>query len=394
MTPTPYLSASDLHGLARLAVDGVAGTSRLVEQLHGAIIRTAAPTILSKGQGTGGITGLVYRAVRGVNTMVGASIDTLASPIVARLPRRGPLLAREHWIAALNGVVGDHLAASDNPLAISMAFRQGGNALTLDRSALARSFDPPSQRLLIAVHGLCMNDLHWSGTTDASGRARDLPGRLGRAAGFTPLYLHYNSGRNIEDNGVEFSCLLEQLVENWPTPIEDIVLLGHSMGGLIARSALDQGQRAGHRWARSLSRMAYLGTPHHGAPLERLGHRFESLLDITPYSAPFTRLGRIRSAGITDLRHGGLPVFDGGVQQFAIAATARTRAGSLAGGLLGDELVPIDSALGRHPDPEYTLGIPEENCRIVAGASHWGLLHHPEVDSSLRRWLREEHGQC
>jgi pimeloyl-ACP methyl ester carboxylesterase len=381
LTPTPYLHASDLHGLARLAVDGVAETSELVEQLHGTIARAAMPLGPPVVAGTRGITGLVYRSVRAVNGVVGTSVNAVAGPIVARMPPPATAPGREHWLAIVNGVLGDHLAGTENPLAIPMTFRYGGEALVLEPTALADRFASPSGKLLIAAHGLCMNDLHWGG-------ADGIPERLGRALGYTPLYLHYNTGRSIADNGLELAQRIESLVEQWPVPITDIVILGHSMGGLVARCALDTGISTRRAWAESVSRIAYLGTPHHGAPMERVGHRFESLLGMGPYSAPFTRLGGMRSAGIVDLRHGRLPTSDAEVDEFAIAATARTRAGRLLGGMLGDELVPVDSALGRHAEPEQSLAIPESNLVVVPGAGHVGLLSHPAVYRSLRRWLR------
>ncbi|WP_376694467.1 alpha/beta hydrolase [Wenzhouxiangella sp. EGI_FJ10409] len=381
MTPTPYLHASDLHGLARLAIDGVAGTSELVEQLHGTIARVAMPLGPPVVAGTRGITGLVYRSLRAVNGAVGTSINAVAGPLVARMPPPSISPGREHWLAIVNGVLGDHLADTENPLAIPMTFRYGGDALVLEPTALADRIASPSGKLLIAAHGLCMNDLHWGG-------AEGIPERLGRALGYTPLYLHYNSGRAIADNGLELAQRIETLVEQWPVPVTDIVIIGHSMGGLVARCALDTGISTQQAWAASVSRIAYLGTPHHGAPMERVGHRFESLLGMSPYSAPFTRLGGMRSAGIIDLRHGRLPASEAEVDEFAIAATARTRAGRLLGGMLGDELVPVDSALGRHPDPQRALPFPDERCLVVADAGHLGLLHHPEVYRCLRRWLR------
>lgn len=381
LSPARYLRSADLHGLAQLAGDGVAGTGRLVEQLHLTISSLAAPLGDAVEGRTRGITGLVYRSILGINSLVGASLDALASRLIPHRPDAETSAAREQWLAALNGVLGDHLVASGNRLAIPMRFRRLGRALLLERDALSAAFDPPSGRLLVAIHGLCMNDLNWGGTDG-------IPERLGRALGYTPLYLHYNSGRAIADNGQELAQQLETLVEQWPVPVTDIVIIGHSMGGLIARCAIDEGTAARHAWAESVSRVAYLGTPHQGAPMERAGHRFESLLGMSPYSAPFTRLGGIRSAGIVDLRHGRRPASHAEVQQFAIAATARTSAGRLLGGLAGDELVPVDSALGRHPDPEQALNIPEEHCRVVDGAGHLGLLYHPEVYRTLRRWLR------
>jgi len=381
MSPARYLQAADLHGLAQLAGDGVAGTSRLAEQLHLTILSAATPTGKPVEGRTRGITGLVYRSILGVNSLVGASIKALGSRLAPHRPEAESSAAREQWLAALNGVLGDHLVASGNHLAIPMRFRHRGRPLCLEREALSAAFERPTGRLLVAVHGLCMNDLNWGGTDG-------IPDRLSRSLDYTPLYLHYNTGRAIADNGHELAQQLETLVEQWPVPVTDIVIIGHSMGGLIARCALDEGTSARRRWVDSVSRIAFLGTPHHGAPMERVGHRFESLLGMSPYSAPFTRLGGIRSAGIIDLRHGRLPRSEIEVQEFAIAATARTPAGRLLGGLLGDELVPVDSALGRHPDPELALGIPEERSRVIPDAGHLGLLYHPEVYRSLRRWLR------
>ena len=388
MTLTRYLHASDIHGLARLSVDGVAGTSRLVEQLHASIAGVAPPLGRGRDSSTRGITGLVYRTIRGVNSTVGATVDAVASPVLARLPRQKPSVEREHWLATLNGVLGDHLAASANPLAIPMSFRLDGEGLILQPSALSERVVEPSGKLLIAVHGLCLNDLRWQPSGESGARRDGLPARLGRALDHTPLYLHYNSGRRLADNGAEFARLLEALVASWPVEVESITVLAHSMGGLVTRHALDCGIDAGHAWTQSLDRIVYLGTPHHGAPLERAGHRFESVLGISPYSAPFTKVGAMRSAGIIDLRHGSLPVVNRGVEEFAIAATARNRASSLPGGFNSDGLVPIDSALGRHPDPARDLKIPESRCRVVPGIGHLGLMHHPTVYRSLRRWLR------
>lgn len=377
LNPTRYLQPADLHGLAQLAGDGVAGTSRLIERLHLTIARASLPIGPAVTDPSRGITGLVYRSVRGVNALVGTSIQAVARPVVARISGPDSSPAREQWRAALNGVLGDHLAGSGNPLAIPMAFRQRGTALTLERSALSKSVDAPRGRLLVAVHGLCLNDLQWG--------ARGIPERLARTLGFTPLYLHYNSGLPIADNGQALAGRLQQLVDQWPVPVEQIVIVGHSMGGLLARSARAHAERDGHGWVKSLDRMVFLGTPHHGSPLERAGHGFNRLLGISPYSAPFCSLGALRSAGIKDLRHGLAETDRPGnpTAWYAIAATGAARARRLS----GDGLVPVDSALGRHPDPQRTLAIPPDNCRLIAGAGHLGLMGHPEVYRSLRRWL-------
>ncbi|MBK7331706.1 MAG: hypothetical protein IPI87_04685 [Betaproteobacteria bacterium] len=156
----------------------------------------------------------------------------------------------------------------------------------------------PSSTLVVAAHGLCMNDLQWSraGHDHAQALARDLGG--------TAVYLRYNSGMHVSTNGRELAALLEALVDAWPVPVARIVVLGHSMGGLVARSAAHYGGLAGHRWRTVLESLVFLGTPHQGSPLERGGHGLNQLLDALPFATPLGRLGRVRSAGITDLRYG------------------------------------------------------------------------------------------
>jgi hypothetical protein len=185
------------------------------------------------------------------------------------------------------------------------------------------------------------------------------------------------------------------------------VLLGHSMGGLLARSALHQATAASQRWPTLLTDMVFLGTPHHGAPLERAGHWVDLLLGATPYAAPFARLGKVRSAGITDLRHGNLLEADWAghdrfahhgdhrqpvplpedVRCFAVAATLGEQAGHLKGRLLGDGLVPLASALGQHREPARCLVFAPERQWVAQGVGHLELLSHPEVAARLLRWL-------
>ena len=171
-------------------------------------------------------------------------------------------------------------------------------------------------------------------------------------------------------NGRAFAEALEALVAAWPVEIEDFVVIGHSMGGLVARSACAYGEEAGHAWRGKLRTLVFLGTPHHGAPLERIGNWVDVILGKAPYVAAFGRLGKIRSAGVTDLRYGNLmdedwqgrdrfarepdsrrPVpLPEGVACYAIAATTAKEAGGLKDRLVGDGLVPVASALGHHKD--------------------------------------------
>ena len=148
------------------------------------------------------------------------------------------------------------------------------------------------------VHGSCMSDRQWcrSGHDHGAELARDL--------GYQAVYLHYNSGRHVSTNGREFAGQLESLVSGWPAPLDEIVIVAHSMGGLVTRSACHHAEVSHLTWRAKLRTMVFLGTPHHGAPLERGGNWLDFLLGVSRYSAPLAQLGKIRSAGVTDLRFG------------------------------------------------------------------------------------------
>ena len=141
-----------------------------------------------------------------------------------------------------------------------------------------------------------MNDLQWTR------RGRDRGAALAGELGWTPVHLHYNSGLHISSNGRAFAGLMETLLQQWPVPVREVAIIGHSSGGLVCRSAYQYGMVAGHRWPRRVRKLVFLGTPHHGSALERIGNLVTVGLGLSPYSAPLTRIAGIRSAGITDLR--------------------------------------------------------------------------------------------
>lgn len=397
-----HFHASDFHGISRLAIDATDGLTDLVEAMHWRIIgRHGAPEESSQAA-MSGISGMVYQSIRKVTGLAGAGINTLLSQLVPIMDVRNSSPEREAVLAALNGVLGDYLAGSCNPLAIDMRLRREGLPLVLEKQALAASIPESGGKLLVMVHGLCRSDLQWRR------RGHDHGTALARDLGYTALYLHYNSGLHISINGREFSGLIEDLVKQWPVPVESVTLIGHSMGGLVARSACHYGKAAGHGWLDYLSNLVFIGTPHHGAPLERGGNWVGTMLGSNPYAAPFARLGKIRSAGITDLRYGNLvdedwigrdrfePVPDlrhpvplpEGVKSYAIAATMEKQGKNPDDRLWGDGLVPVDSALGRHKIPALNLNLPKSRQWIGYDMHHLDLLSRPAIYETLHRWLK------
>lgn len=402
----PLLQAADLRGAAHLSADAVAGLASLVDAMH---TRIVTPCGLSDLGGvavveerTHSATGLVYATVDGVPHLVGGSAEALlgwlASVLSAADPHQPPRPEREAILSALNGVLGDHLATTDNPLAITMQFRHAGRPLALERHALRWRLGGAMPKLLVLLHGLCMNDLQWHRAGHDHGEA------LARELGYTPVYLRYNSGLSVSTNGRILAALMEGLYSVWPVPIERLVMIGHSMGGLVARSAIHHGafiQRGGLRWPGRVNDLICLGTPHHGAPLERAGHDLDLLLGAAPYAAPLARLGKVRSAGINDLRLGNIVKGPSGDQDmradwvslpdqvrcFAIAASLSSASGSIKTTLRGDGLVPVASALGQHDDPNLSLNFAPGHQALMHGTGHLDLLSSASVYGRLQQWL-------
>jgi pimeloyl-ACP methyl ester carboxylesterase len=385
---------SDLRGVTRVAVDATIGITDLVENLHHTIQQVHPPVGVSRADRTAGLTGFIYRSIRGTTRLVGKGIDAGLSPLTALLPKAGENARRDAVASAVNGIYGDHLALTGNPLAIEMSLRYRGQAVDIEQadavSEIARTAESTG-KVMVFVHGLCLNESHW--ISDGRNRGELLAVDLG----YAPLYLRYNTGLPVANNGRGLAVMLEKVLRGWPVPVTDLALIGHSMGGLVARSACHHGSVDGHDWLQHLRSLVSIGTPHHGAPLERGGNWLDAVMNLSPYVAPFTRIGKKRSAGINDLQHGNITDIDqqfiplsADVECYAMAATLGKKRGRLADRLIGDGLVPLDSALGKSKDPERSLRFPIRRQWIGFETGHMALLRSPGVYNQLREWLQRE----
>lgn len=409
-SPLQHLRPSDLRAAAQLAVQATRGVTTMAEGVHHAVLGTMGLAGGKAGQQTSGLTGFVYRTVHGVTELVGKGLQaafTKLEPTLADLVDAPPdTPEREAVLAALNGVLGDQLEQSHNPLATPMTLRYRGRVL--NPRALP-AMPQATGKLVLLIHGLCMNELQWiPGKPTTDGRAAaDIGAALASELGYTPVYLRYNTGRHTSQNGRELAGMLEQLLAHWPVPVEDFTVVVHSMGGLVIRSAIHSAQQHNWRWPQQLKNIVFLGTPHHGAPLERAGNWIDVLLGVTAFSKPFAKLGQLRSAGITDLRYGfvlesdwtgqdrfkrkpdsrqPLPLPDG-VACFTLAATLAKPRSLLAERLVGDGLVPLRSALGQHDMPEHNLHFAKDRQTVVYRMNHMEMLCSPVVRDQVLAWL-------
>jgi len=396
-------SINTIQGATRLVFDSVEGITNTVERMHESIARTPlllAPVKPARAHGL--IAASVYKVIRGINGGLREGVDRSFSLLPRELRQAGNSTAETRVVAALNGVFGDHLENSGNALATPMSLRTPEHSLDLSEpGAVASALPVASPHLVVLVHGLSLSELCWyrNGRPSIGDQLRD-------ELGCTPLYLRYNTGRHISTNGREFSALLQLLRDTWPVPVESISLIGHSMGGLVIRSACNYAEREHASWLQDLKRVVCLGTPHHGSPLEKAGHAFENAMKRLPYAEPML-FGKLRSAGIKDLRHGALldedwqghdpderrpdqhkvvPLISGVEYYFAAASLGRDERDPM-GHLLGDLLVRPDSAVGIHRNELKRLKIRPENCRVFHEKNHFDLLDDARVQQQVLEWF-------
>lgn len=392
-----------LQGMAQLAGDGALGTIGAVEGMHLAIVDSVA-----KGLPFGGLvrrgTAFTYARVRDVALFARRATDgtlALAGRCTRDDARPGRGDTTVAWLGALNGAVGDHLEASANPLAITMALCRDGRVLEPGSHELRSALEASGGTLVLFAHGLGMSDLRWREPGDAGFGARLEQDGIGLA-----LQIRYNSGRRISANGRDLSRLLQQVHEAHPGALRRLVLVGHSMGGLVCRSACEHARRHRSNWPRLLDEVICLGTPHFGAPLERVGDSLSALLAATPWTRSLAKVAEVRSAGVKDLRHGwssdldrdgddsvspgtvvdGLP-FGGRVNWRLVAASLSTHAHGPRARLIGDGLVPVPSALGQHTLRGRSLRVPAGHRRVFTRLGHMDLLTHPDVYAQIRDWV-------
>jgi pimeloyl-ACP methyl ester carboxylesterase len=416
MTGGAEMRADEVEGLSRLARVSLRGGTTRVFEVHRGITDRAfdavGPAARPVQVVTDAITGFTYSAVR-----LALGAGARAAGLVAEVRAGGQDLdtapAGRVALAILNGAHGDLLQREAPSLSMDMTVRVGGRIVPLDPAGLRAAFPDARPRLAVFLHGLTETESSWCRHAERHhGRPDvDYGSQLHDDMGLTPVYLRYNTGLHISDNGRTLDELLGALVEAWPVPVDDVVLIGHSMGGLVARSALHQaggGTPDAHPWTALVRDTITLGAPHLGAPLERGVHRLTATLATLPETRPLARLLALRSVGIKDLGRGTLveadwsgrdldartpgththvPLLDGARHFVVLATVSRNPNGRIAE-LLGDAMVLPRSAIGDTGD-EHRLAFPADHVHRIGGLHHLDLLNHPRVYERVRGWLVE-----
>ena len=410
------MRAEEIEGLSQLTRVALRGGTTRVFEVHrgitdrvfGVVGRVGAPIRTVNDV----LTGFTYSTVRAALGAGARAAGLLAQGSAGEQPLDSTPAGRVA-LAILNGAHGDLLQREAPALAMGMTVRVAGRVVPVESAALRAAFPDAGDRLAVFLHGLTETESSWCRHSEQHhGRAGvDYGTQVHDDLGLTPVYLRYNTGLHISDNGRTLDALLDALVEAWPVPVQDVVLIGHSMGGLVARSALHQGGGGtpeAHPWTTLVRDTVTLGSPHLGAPLERGVHRLTAVLDRLPETRPLARLLSLRSVGIKDLRRGTLveadwtgrdldaltpgahthvPLLDGARHFVVLGTVSRTTEGPIAE-LVGDLMVQPRSASGDTGDDDR-LAFPPDHVHRIGGLHHLDLLNHPLVYQRIRQWLVE-----
>jgi hypothetical protein len=406
--PSAPDSAAQVRAAGDLLGEGLSGVVGIAADAHRAVVDRVESFLPASARpvtaATRGIAGGVFGLVGAAHRWTPVAVAEVAARSAPDLPVADSAAGRR-VLPLVNGLWGDRVAQRHPALAIPMSVRAGAADVRLTAVDLASVFPAATSHVVVFVHGLMESDEAWWGAGDPGD---SFGAQLEADLGATALHVRYNSGARVSSNGQALAEVLEELVEQWPVPVSRIDLVGHSMGGLVARSAGHAAREAGHDWVARQATLVTLGTPHLGAPLAKGTHLADWALAQVAETEPYGRVLASRSAGIRDLRHGAIVEADWidrdpaalfedppadlpllpHVTYFHVAATITADPEHPAGRLVGDGLVRHGSASGRGRTRHIPFG--EDNGAQLGGVDHLALLRHPEVYDLIRDWIGRE----
>ncbi|MHB8691665.1 MAG: esterase/lipase family protein [Solirubrobacteraceae bacterium] len=405
------MHSEELIASGDLAADGLSAVTRQIRAFHGGVAERVFKSVGIASEPVRVLHDGIADAVYGAVGLIGAGV-VKAGVRVASNGRAGEVSSFESTprgrfvLGAVNGAFGDAIAERSNGLAIQMAVRANGAAVRPTQTAFAEAFPDATPRLAVFLHGLCETEDAWGRRPEARRPDEHVTyaERLRVEAGYTPVYVRYNGGLHISENGRLLAGLLDQIDRCWPVDVAEIALIGHSMGGLIARSACHYGAESDA--VGKVRDLVFLGAPHTGSWLERAAHATRAGLRRLPETRALGDALGARSAGVRDLFHGYLvdedwdaydpdafACADGSVIPFLetanhyfVAATLTRDPASPIANVFGDMLVGRPSAWGERGAGE-PLQFDLENYCCLGPANHFDLLNHPAIADQLVSWL-------
>jgi pimeloyl-ACP methyl ester carboxylesterase len=402
---------NDIRAVGDLAGEASSVLTTLVRGIHAGIASrvfdsigpAATPTRVIHDGLTQAIYSGVDRGVRGATRAAGkVAAELWGNENDEALETRTDSAAAA--IAAVKGIYGDELTEHGNPLAGAMVIRRGDKPVALTTDSLATAFPAATNRVAVFLHGWCLTERSWSRRPRDHQDSSSYGERLHEELGFSPVLLRYNTGLHVSANGHALADILDLLHDQWPVPITELVLVGHSMGGLVVRSACHYGAEQQHDWINAVSRVVCLGSPHLGADLEKGVNIASWALARLPETRSIAAFLNARSDGVKDLRFGACldeDWHDADPDEFlrdrcreapflphaTYHFVASTIAPPILGMIAGDHLVRSKSAAGQ--GRSRRIPFDAEHGLTLSGLNHFDLLNHPLVYAKLRDWLAQ-----
>ena len=342
--------------------------------------------------------------------------------------------------ATLAGVVGHR--PEYEPWLPKMSFRYAARDVAADELLALTRRDFPARGpidVAVLVHGLFVDEQNWTLGPDP------LASRLFPDFGWAPILVRFNTGRHISLNGEALADKLVELHQSWGSALGRVQLLGHSMGGLVARSALAALESRGADVLNHVERLFLLATPNQGADLERIGNAVEVSLgriqmipgvarrlfggDDEPKDLVSAILGRahgvatlpvrsirslvgLRSDGIRDVRYGYMQAREWemdaawnhralvshrrplppplGVKAYAIAGSLWPTVGTKPSRWRNDGLVSVSSAAGFGGDFDDLRAVDQGRFAEIPMLLHQLLPTSERVRLRITEWLGRE----
>ena len=335
------------------------------------------------------VSDVVYGSIRVGGAIAGHILGSRVSDTSA---------ASESAQSVVNGLWGDALGRYGGQLEIPMSVRDRSGAPVVLPTDLGAAFPDATGHLVVLVHGLVETERCWRGSEEGPGLVEALEAH----PLLTPVAIRYNSGLRVSDNGGRLADMLAEIRAAWPVPVESVSLVGHSMGGLVIRSACGIAEEAGQRWVCDVGDVVTLGTPHRGSPLEKAANVAAWALALAPDTRPLADFLNGRSGGIKDLRFGAIMEDDwsgtdpdvllrntvgdhplpSGIRHHFAAGVATADPAHPLGASVGDLVVRTNSATGRR-------NLSPTNVAVLGGLRHLDLARDPVVVERVMAWLTD-----
>lgn len=317
---------------------------------------------------------------------------------------------KHHVAPVLHGAVGHKLHEINPNSSIKMSLREDGKDISIRDIHFHEKLKKSNHTVVLFIHGLMSDEILWKcpfrqEVGIGNHLEKDFPAVI--------LYLRYNTGLHISQNGRTLSNLLQEIINAGNGLVENLIIVSHSMGGLVTRSACYYAEEQNRRththhmetknqtWIDKLTKIFLIGVPHDGSFLEKIGYITTSVLkNIGLLSTNIVaEIADNRSDGIKDLRHGFMVDEDWQrkdndalhdvkktevhplphVQYYVIAGALHGDASSPLSIYFGDGLVGKNSASGKVFYSEKNSASENIEFKIFTKVNHISLLYNQEV---------------